>query len=40
VQLREARAPLPYMAGLSVPYYIYVGRKPAIHTDPAGAIVR
>jgi len=37
VQLREARAPLPYMAGLSVPYYIYVGRKPAIQTDPAGS---
>lgn len=26
--LEERRAPLPYLAGLSVPYYLFVGRKP------------
>ncbi len=25
--LREARAPMPYLAGLKVPYYVFVGRK-------------
>lgn len=28
VYLREARAAMPYMPGLRVPYYIFVGRKP------------
>jgi S-adenosylmethionine-diacylgycerolhomoserine-N-methlytransferase len=27
VRLMEARAPLPYLCGLSVPYYIFVGQK-------------
>ncbi|HSO07753.1 MAG TPA: class I SAM-dependent methyltransferase [Pelomicrobium sp.] len=25
--LREARAPVPYLSGLRVPYYVFVGRK-------------
>ena len=29
IQLHEAHAPLPFLPGLRVPYYIYVGRKPA-----------
>lgn len=33
VHLREGRAPLPYLPGLRVPYYVYLGRKP----DPAAA---
>jgi S-adenosylmethionine-diacylgycerolhomoserine-N-methlytransferase len=28
VSLRESNAALPYLPGLRVPYYIYVGRKP------------
>jgi len=28
VTLRESTAALPYMPGLRVPYYIYIGRKP------------
>jgi S-adenosylmethionine-diacylgycerolhomoserine-N-methlytransferase len=28
--LREARAPVPYLPGLRVPYYVFVGRRPAL----------
>jgi S-adenosylmethionine-diacylgycerolhomoserine-N-methlytransferase len=30
LHLRESRAGLPYLPGLRVPYYVYVGRKPAV----------
>lgn len=32
VTLRESNAALPYLPGLRMPYYIYVGRKPAAGT--------
>jgi S-adenosylmethionine-diacylgycerolhomoserine-N-methlytransferase len=38
VELREGRAALPYLPGLRVPYYLYIGRKPAVatHTSVSG----
>jgi S-adenosylmethionine-diacylgycerolhomoserine-N-methlytransferase len=32
----EQQGPLPYVPGLSVPYYVFVGRKPAAREDPMG----
>lgn len=32
VTLRESSAALPYMPGLRMPYYIYIGRKPLVAT--------
>ncbi|MBK1722716.1 class I SAM-dependent methyltransferase [Thiocystis violacea] len=33
-QLLERRAPLPYLEGLKVPYYVFVGRKPVALDAP------
>jgi S-adenosylmethionine-diacylgycerolhomoserine-N-methlytransferase len=37
LEVRELRAPVPYLPGLRVPYFLFLGRKPGGQAAPSGA---